>query len=155
VKSVSDRNVEYKNPCAPPITKTGNWAKNLGSAPTWSAPYGLLRGLRTLVLRFAPDRRRRSGDVQPGAAPGSRTVLLSVRGSICSFAISWPGLQKNFDKKCPEAYSAGSSGQIAWRPDLLTIGGQCPGTDNDLWRQAATAYFVFGENSSRLLMYRF
>jgi hypothetical protein len=41
------------------------------------------------------------------------------------------------------------------RPDPLTIGGQYPGTDDDLWRQAATAYFVFGENSSRLVMCRF
>jgi outer membrane protein TolC len=42
---------------------------------------GLLRGLRPLVLRFAPDRRRAvRGGVQPGAAPGCRTVLFSVGG---------------------------------------------------------------------------
>src|ERR1700693_2462217 len=58
-------------------------------------PDGLLAAA-SLVLRFAPDRRRRSGDVLPGAAAGSRTVLLSVRGSICSFPISLPGLPKHF-----------------------------------------------------------
>src|ERR1700730_19246129 len=66
-------------------------------------PDGLLRGLRPLVLRFAPDRRRRSGDVLPGAAPGSRTVLLSVRGSICSFPISWPtAAEELLIKSAPE-----------------------------------------------------
>jgi len=43
-------------------------------------PDGLLAAA-PLVLRFAPDRRRLSGDVQPGAAPGCRTVLSSVGGS--------------------------------------------------------------------------
>jgi len=58
-------------------------------------PDGLLAAA-PLVLRFAPDRRRWSRDVLPGATPGSRTVLLSVRGSICAFPISWPGLPKSF-----------------------------------------------------------
>jgi hypothetical protein len=43
-------------------------------------PDGLLAAA-PLVLRFAPDRRRLSGDVQPGAAPGCRTGFLSVGGS--------------------------------------------------------------------------
>jgi hypothetical protein len=30
------------------------------------------------ILRFAPDRRRLSGDVQPGAAPGCRTGLVCL-----------------------------------------------------------------------------
>ena len=66
-------------------------------------PDGLLAAA-PLVLRFAPDRRRRSGDVQPGAAPGCRTVLLSVRGSTCSFPISCPGVPKNLIKVRPKGF---------------------------------------------------
>jgi hypothetical protein len=43
-------------------------------------PDGLLGGLRPLVLRFAPDRRRGSGDVQPGAAPGLSNRLVVRQG---------------------------------------------------------------------------
>ena len=41
-------------------------------------PDGLLAAA-PLILRFAPDRRRQSGDVQPGAAPGCRTGLFVCR----------------------------------------------------------------------------
>jgi len=41
-------------------------------------PDGLLAAA-PLILRCAPDRRRQSGDVQPGAPPGCRTGLFVCR----------------------------------------------------------------------------
>jgi hypothetical protein len=70
----------YIRPSAKLAVKPANWwlRPNLNGAPGQIA-----RGCAAHPPLRAPDRRRCSGDVQPGAAPGSRTDLLPVRGSIC------------------------------------------------------------------------
>jgi hypothetical protein len=51
----------------------------------------------SLVLRFAPDRPAADAVTSnPARRSGGRTVSLSVRGLICSFPISRPGLPKYF-----------------------------------------------------------
>jgi hypothetical protein len=81
-------------------------------------PERLLRGLRPLVLRFAPDRRHASRDgVQPGADAGFRYTACRTRLVVCrEFELQRPAL--GTDEWFSDTESNGAPGEIR-TPGLL------------------------------------